>query len=554
MGLFIEKLRKVKSDEKNIQLSHVMFYIYMCSMIVVKGLGFYDNTNIYRVVLLLGCLLVGIKILLDKHSALELCAIIVLLCFGIMSWRIAGNQGALMTIVMIISVKGMDLRQVFRTASIFWLLTFMIQVISQLLWLRPRDYVIHSKFGLGYIIRWALGYAHPNVLQIMYTVIVIGFFIAFAPNGKRFIKWTVCSALGAAYIFMYSLSVTGILFFVAFIILAYYFRFRQGDELVECKKDNRITGTKSITKVEEYIIYLLIPIAIFVSVCGPVLFKGKLFDIADSFFNSRFFLSRYFLTEYSQSLFGRDFSYLYHIYTMDCSFVNLLMNGGVLIFASVILLYILAIIELVRNYKQRTDDLAWIKLACILSVCFAGMSEPFLFNNSFKNISLFIVGDSMYKFLNRHGKVVWNGKEIYLAHKCMITGNIRQRLSYAYQEYKKLIMTTALVVGIAGAIITASTVRLPEKVYARQWNCNAEDHESLYLTPDEANTLMDDENVWFLDYKDVTDPIQVFDGSTITIEYYRDIISAFVIIGLISGIIAVLVISIISKKDSIQEG
>ena len=42
----------------------------------------------------------------------------------------------------------------------------MIQVITQLLNLRARDFVIHNKYHLGYVIRWALGYSHPIDYQL----------------------------------------------------------------------------------------------------------------------------------------------------------------------------------------------------------------------------------------------------------------------------------------------------------------------------------------------------------------------------------------------------
>lgn len=539
-------------DKNNYLLSHIMFYLYMCSMIVVKGLGFYDNTNIYRAVLLLGCLFIGIKILLDEHSAIELAVIISLLLVGVMSWRIAGNQGALMTVVMIISIKGMDIRRVFKTASFLWLFTFIIQIITQLLWLRPRDYVIHSKFGLGYIIRWALGYAHPNVLQIMFAVIVITLFLAFVPTGKSFIKWTLCSTLMAIYVFIYSASVTGALFFAAFIVLAYYLRFRQDSEIIVRSNAYNIGDYRrvnTLSKIEEYLIYSFLPIAIVVSVGGPILFKGKMFEIADSFFNTRFSLSRYFLTEYGPSLFGRDFSDLFHTYTLDCSFVNLLMNGGIVIFVIIIVLYMITIIDLVRAYIDRTDDLAWIKLACILSVCFAGMSEPFLFNNSFKNISLFIVGDSLYKYLSRPKQIIWHGRELFLSAACTISDSVLNRIADTYRIHKKMIITLAVLAGLVGAIITASAVSMPERVYARRWNCNAEDHESLYLTSEEIEVLREDDDVWVLDYKDASDPMQMFEGSIIRIEYYRDIISSFIITGWVSLAIAILALSITSNKS-----
>ncbi|WP_196802985.1 hypothetical protein [Butyrivibrio sp. MC2013] len=502
----------------------------------VKGLGVLDNSNIYRLAFFGGWLLIAAKLLLEEHSLMEMIYIAVLLIAGLISWRVAGNQGTIMTMMMIVAVKNMDMKKVFRAAAVTWSLTFAIQIVTQLLWLRPRDFVIHAKLGLGYVIRWGLGYAHPNVLQIMYMIIVICIIMAVNPTRKALPKYLLIASFGALFVFIYSVSITGILFHIAFVILALYFRYRSG-------------GERELLLVEKIILYLLTPSAVVVSVAGPLLLKGRAFELFDKLLTTRMTLSRYFLTGYRQTPFGQDFSYLYHSLNLDCSYVNLLMKGGIIPFAIVVIIYLLAFDHMMKAYQSGDDERAWVKLAAFLAIVFAGMAEPFLFNNSFKNMSLLLVGEAMYQMMGeRSSDILWKGRKIevrlpYIS-PCGYLGSCRNFLI----SYGKAVMIAAVCAGICGGAIYAGTANMPDKIYARQWMCSAEDHESLFFDEEEIEQLRLDDKVWVLNYMDEEDPMQEFDGQIIRIEYYRGILASMVLISMAAAIVITMVCSLCISK------
>jgi len=569
---------KENKGRPGMKITGLLFYMYLLMMIMVKGLGYLDDTNTYRAALLLGCVFVIAKLFIEEHSKIELYIIIPSLIVALLCWRLGGNQGVLISIFIVLAMKNIDKTKAYKFTSLCWIVFFVFQVVTQLLWLRERDFVIHSKLGIGYVIRWALGYSHPNALQVVYMIIVISVFAGFRPKGKKLIKWLFVASLGAFYIFLYSVSITGMIFYAAFVIFALYFGFRNSIPF-------------AVTKFEKVLIQMVFPIAVIVSVAGPLLLKGRVYEVVNQALNTRLSLSKYFMTNYSQSLFGQEFLGLYHTYTLDCSYVNLLMQGGLIAFCMFMILYLFGINRLVDAFASG-DESAPLELAGVLSIVVAGMAEPFMFNNSFKNVSLIVIGFYLWKYIqdkriekaNNNESVVrkrikeesgkdiiiytsepqidainkeindyeWKGFDRYIEVPHMNLELPRKKMRIAYEDFESRIHIFSFIIAAIAAVIFAFNVHMPSLVVARQWMCSAEDHESLFYSEEEIKVMEDDPDIWVLNYLNEEDPMQAFDGEIITTEYYREIISVFVWVYLIS----MLIITILYTKtvtDSVLE-
>lgn len=132
---------------------------------------------------------------------------------------------------------------------------------------------------------------------------------------------------GNFYIFLYSVSYTGLILTTVYLLANLYFNLR-----------------KEFTRGEKVLIQCIYPVCALLSVLGPVLIKGKLFDIFNKMMNTRWNLSRYFLTEQRISLFGTRFTDLPDKdYNIDCSYVYILMYYGIILFAIISIGYFVTI-------------------------------------------------------------------------------------------------------------------------------------------------------------------------------------------------------------------
>ena len=91
-------------------------------------------------------------------------------------------------------------------------------------------------------------------------------------------------------------------------------------------------------------------------------------------------LSKYFLTQERITLFGQQFHLADKDLNMDNSYVFALMTYGVVVFVLLMIAYFFTIRNLVKENRRK-------ELAITLGFLIAGISEPFLFNTSFKNVS-----------------------------------------------------------------------------------------------------------------------------------------------------------------------
>ena len=111
------------------------------------------------------------------------------------------------------------------------------------------------------------------------------------------------------------------------------------------------------------------------------------------------------------------------------------------------------------------------ELAIVLAVCAAGITEQFLFNLSFKNLTFFFLGDLMFELLapKKRENSVWcqeralisfNGYVGYQRNlaECFLTG--------VFKIWKqKKVLAASFVVGTIAALACTFGIQMPESVY-----------------------------------------------------------------------------------------
>ena len=510
-----------KQSQVSFRAEEIFYYLFFAILLFAKGIGLYDGMKEFTICLLAAFLCFVVKICLTEHTLGELLQMAVLLGMGFLSWRNSGEKAAFIYIAVIVGMKHVPVKRVFKVGAVIWTIAFFGTTILALTRQIPDLALVHSKLGLGHIIRWSLGYTHPNVLHISYVILLVFFFYLARLNRRQLLISTGVAYLFNFYIFLYSVSYTGLILTTVYLLLNLYFNLRT--------KESRL---------EKILIMCVFPVCALLSVIGPVAVKGRVFDILNKMMNTRWNLSRYFLTHQPITLFGGRMTELPDTsYSIDCSYVYALMYYGIVLFVLLCTAYFLTVRHEVKTEKRR-------ELAIMLSFFIAGMSEPFMANLSFKNLTLLFIGEYYYQaapFWQRGvvgrmaGKKIrmtpWTEKEMNIA---LPEWNGLHDLP-AYIKGKRLKIVAA---GIAAALLAGGiyyyTAQPADCVYADTGLSDYWPGEKVYL---DAAELPDDWNSIIVGSADGNTEMYVLTGNIVWLEQVRESVS----VGLGAGILVVIV-------------
>lgn len=365
--------------EKKISYAEISYLCYFLVLFGAKAIGLYEGMFLFNLSIVAGVLLFGVKILLTKHTILEYVMIISMSLLSMIVYYNTGEKGLLLYITMMLGMKGVSLSRIFKWATLILGTCFAILVFLTSFGFVQDIYYTKDRAFFGMIMRRSLGYPYPNTLFTTYIILmVLIMYVLGKMNKKQLLAVSLLEFAGAVYMFLYSCSNTGIIVATAFLILNYYFQTR-----------------KSLSFIEKLLIQLVYPACILVSVAGPVVAKGKLFQILDKILHNRMRYSNYFLTNEPITLLGQRFKPApdpEHI--IDSSFLYSFLQIGIVAFILVTALNLLMIHDRAKHEKR-------VDLAIIISFCILGLSDPFFFNLSYKNILFLFIGEYFYRTLKK---------------------------------------------------------------------------------------------------------------------------------------------------------
>ena len=412
---------------KQISLKEICYYLFFGLLFAAKGIGLYDGQSVFKIILVAALFFWVGKMLLTSYSIKEILAMGVLLMLGVLSYYYSSDKSALIAAMVITGMKDIPIKRLFKIGLVIWTIAFVGTVTASLLGLKGTAQFVHNKGILGFVIRDALGLTHPNVLHISYIVLIALWFLVFDFKGKNLLKAVAVSLAGSVFIFLYSLSYTGFMFMIAYLILVVYLNLRP-----------------LRTKAENIIIQCLMHACVAFSILGPITLKGKLFDLVNKAVNTRFELSRHYLTTLRPELFGTRVS-VEGNYTIDCSYVHCLYYYGVILFVLMIIGFFLVIRHLLLQKRNQ-------ELAMVLGLIAAGFTEPFLFNFSFKNLIFPLLGELLFIYLATECRASLLNKEIRICRKELVyeikeipvLHELPGKLSEVLKKSKKQILAGAL--------------------------------------------------------------------------------------------------------------
>ncbi|SDZ92881.1 hypothetical protein SAMN02745687_01128 [Lachnospiraceae bacterium NK3A20] len=370
-------------QNKIIHCGETLYLLSFLALLFAKAVGMDDGMPAYNALLIAGALFFALKLIISRNTMAEWLMVVLILAISGAVYRNTGIKGLLLYSVMMLGVRNADVRKIFRWGAVVWTASFTVTILLAQTGLRTEIAYDHPKHFFDYVICHALGYTHPNVTQISF-VVLLAFLLYLADDHLSRRQLLVVSFLlmaGNLWLFLNTMSYTGAAMATIYLILNY------------C-----LTGERSPGKREILLVRLILPLSLIFSIVGPIVLKTPIiyeripivYNRINDILNTRYDLSRYFLLNEPITLFGSRLVVPNYRYTMDCSYVYLLVQCGVIPF----LFVISGLFLLIHDYTKRG---LYKETALILGFCIAGISEPFLFNTAFKNLIFIFLGEYLYR-------------------------------------------------------------------------------------------------------------------------------------------------------------
>lgn len=496
----------------NIHIEEILYYVFIIVLMGAKGIGLTDGQRLFTLCLLSAAVLWGLKMCLTRHSVRDWLLILALLLLGGIIYRRTGEKAAIAAVAVIVGMKNIPLERLMKVGLSVWGGTFLFSIIRALLGFYDGVVVVHEKLGLGPIIRYSLGYTHPNVLHVTWFILVMLIIYVCRPHGKKLYRSALLLFAGNLYIFLYSISYTGILIVTAYLMLILYFDIR-----------------KKLVWPEKAAALLLFAFCVVFPIAGPFLLKGKAFQFFNRLLSTRFELVYNNFSQNKVTLFGTYIPPNPEVnLSLDSSFAYMLMFYGIIAFVLCVGLYAFSIYYCMsHNRLQET--------AILLGTAIAGITEQFLYNLSFKNLTFFIMGYVLYAGLLKSRETSWIYRErtlLPIKENAVIrirrTGffeKMRAAASEIWREKKIQILCTGVLSAVLLTVIWRSFGALPDYVLVGRRTTDYRGEDELVMGP-EVTAPGD----FYLAFGDVSEGngVYKFAGNTVKMELYRGIASTMV--------------------------
>ncbi len=521
------------------QIFELIYYVYFLLVFGAKAVGLNEGQMLFNSCILLGVLLFAVKVAATKTTVFEYLLTFGIMLSGALTYYFSGEKGLLVYFTMMLGMKVVLKQKVIKLG--FFILApafFILYLLSISGILQGLDH-IYKKSGYGFLLRRSLGYPYPNTTHTTFLILIILFFCIYnAPNIKKMLTAIVVSMALSIYLYLYTMSLTGVLSVTIFLAVTFYLFVR----------NNR-------SKPENLLIELLFPVTVIFSIVGPLLAKGEAFEFMNKLLHKRYEYALYYLQTEKITLFGSRFAEApTNWYMIDNSFLYLFLQLGVIPFAIICILYMGYIHNLVKNNNRK-------ELAIVITFAFIGMSDPFLFNLSCKNITFIFIGAWFFRTTSAFSTKLPRPlqKEIILlpfGQKTLPVPDLKQKSAYIFikkagtefLDHTVRYITIFAVVGLSASALYNTAVPASSYMYVDSETVDPYfSHKSIEMTEEDAAAAEDNGDI-VIGY-DSSDPtMYVFKKGAPIMEHYRGTVTSGALAGLAASVLVV-VISSLKKKN-----
>ena len=356
---------------------NVFYYLFFGIIYFSKLIGLYDGQKLFYAFVIVGLIFYAIKMVTTKMTPREYLICALLMGISVISYYFSGEKGLILFMAVATGMKGIDARKVMKLAFVLGTVTYGAMIIITSLGLIPDGYHVTSKFAGLMMIRRQFGQPGANVAHTVFFMLV-ALLLYFYGNREHVFALSLLVMLINMYLFLYTMSFTGALSVALMLILN-----------LALRKKKAITS-----KTFAIICNVLYSFLIILSIVLPAVLTGRLYDIFNTLLNHRIEYGQYFLQNEKITLFGSRFAEAPNgNFYLDNAYLYLFLQLGVVTFVITI-----ALMYLTLNGILKSGDIGAFVIFAAFS--FIGLSDPFLFNTSFKNLIFVFAGAYLFKLLS----------------------------------------------------------------------------------------------------------------------------------------------------------
>lgn len=369
-----ERLGKNKKS-RTIAVSYMQIInlLFFAILFAAKGSGFYDGNRVFSMAMLIAGVLSGMSMLGSLFTKWELVIYPLITVLILYNYYLLRDKGLILCFMMFLMMKNCEMDKVSEVGIFAWGVPGLVCAFLALCGFIDQVVLVHDKLG-GEILRYSFGQPHPNVLHTTYFVFSC-FVIYLVRDQKSIMKWNCGTLLGSFFLGLYTVSYTGMLLnFLLFAGVTY------------------LHFVKKMLGIEWGMAYGTLWIVIIASTIMPLImnYESVFFQSFILSIYNRFRLLNRYYGSYPLAWFGQNINnYSIIDYQLDNSWAFLFLGGGMIIFCLVLMIYVVGFYLLLKNQRR---------LEALFVLCFVlgGMSDPFLFNTSLKNISILFLARAVY--------------------------------------------------------------------------------------------------------------------------------------------------------------
>ena len=532
-------------------LPELVYLIYFAVMFGARAIGLYEGGLIYNLCLVAGLILFGVKVLVSEHTVFEYILIATLIFLSLLIYKNTGEKGILLYFSMMLGMKSVSTKRVMRLGLVILGFSFFILYVLSVTGVINELNHINKRSGFGYILRHSLGYPYPNTTHTTLLILIILFFYLYEyKTVANLITASIFAMLLNILIFIYTISFTGVISVTLYLLLNIYFCLRTKkieNKGASVQSDVSIVSNRS--KVEDILITLCFPVTVVFSILGPVLAKGDAFNFLNKLLHKRYEYALYYLQNEKITLFGSRFAPApTNWYMIDNSYLYLFLQTGIVVFAVVCALYLAWILFLIKENKVR-------ELGIMITFCIIGMSDPFMFNLSYKNITFLMLGAFIYSECEK----ISLSLPSFLSRKCRLIKAGENEFSFGINIYDAIsgccrflvnaLKKHAIIYGLlfviltfAGAVFTTHTTKVPQILYIDEKTADpyTSEKREVFLSEKDVEDIIAAGDI-IEDYQGEGAPMYFFKKKAPLAEYYRDALSNGLIIGTFLTLISALI-------------
>lgn len=504
---------------RKLSCTEILYFSFFILLSVTKGLGLYEGQKLFTLLVIPALICVVLKLVLTSYTRRQRVILSILLVITAIVYYESGELGILFVMFTILGMKDISLDKVLHLGLWVWTLCSILLCIISFFRIEHTVYRVSDKLGLGYIMRWSLGFTHPNILHITYLALCAFILHELAARfGLRHFLWLM---LGNVLVFFYSVSYTGFGIVTLLLVGEMYVTFRP-----------------RFCLFEKIIVNTVLPFIILISFALPLMLRMPRFAESiqklNLLVNTRINIANNYLIPECISLFGVKMSYLSRIQSylsIDSSYIWAFIHYGIVPFVLLMGAYLI----LIWNYskEQRTREL-------VVVICFlmAGITEPLLFNTSFKNVTLLFLGELLF------------GQKAEAEDNPQSLIELPIEFGEIWEAYRTRIMAGVAAGAILGAILCGICYTQPRGYIVPRRNADWRDKSSVYLMSADDP---DYEGYCVMNYQDAETPMQIVEGNAVVLETARYYVGS-VMIGGLAGYVVCAGTIIINNRRRLRRG